>query len=237
MSRDLHDGFTSAIIAEPADDGLRLIYADFLEENGEPEHGEFIRVQCELAKLLCHQPEQDDEDLPRTSDSMWCNDSDCQHCHGRGKALRRREGDLFANASPDQDKWAGEAHQLMTPGKEWTDYLPWFRRGLVAEISCGLVTWCGAECRACIDGQSIVTAFKRCPRCHGTGRVNAHADRLVESAPIEVVRFTTQIDQNIIQLLAKRWPKIKFFGPDGVLLVTGRAGTASADAPLTTTQP
>jgi uncharacterized protein (TIGR02996 family) len=41
----------AAIIDQPADDGLRLIAADFLEENGEPERAEIIRVQCELAKL------------------------------------------------------------------------------------------------------------------------------------------------------------------------------------------
>jgi uncharacterized protein (TIGR02996 family) len=40
--------FLQAILANPDDDTLRLIYADWLEERGDP-RGEFIRVQIELA--------------------------------------------------------------------------------------------------------------------------------------------------------------------------------------------
>lgn len=43
-------GFLQAIIENPDDDGLRLIYADWLEERGDP-RGKFIRVQCQLAHL------------------------------------------------------------------------------------------------------------------------------------------------------------------------------------------
>jgi uncharacterized protein (TIGR02996 family) len=39
----------TAILANPDDDAPRLIYADWLDENGQPERAEFIRVQCELA--------------------------------------------------------------------------------------------------------------------------------------------------------------------------------------------
>ncbi len=45
--------FLQAIIETPADDTPRLVYADWLEERGQPgdaERAEFIRVQCELAK-------------------------------------------------------------------------------------------------------------------------------------------------------------------------------------------
>jgi uncharacterized protein (TIGR02996 family) len=47
-----HDeAFLQAVLANPNDDGVRLIYADFLEEHGQPERAEFIRLQCTLAKL------------------------------------------------------------------------------------------------------------------------------------------------------------------------------------------
>jgi uncharacterized protein (TIGR02996 family) len=39
----------SAIIADPDNDTPRLVYADRLEKQGDP-RGEFIRVQCELAR-------------------------------------------------------------------------------------------------------------------------------------------------------------------------------------------
>jgi uncharacterized protein (TIGR02996 family) len=38
-----------AIWAEPDDDAPRLVYAEWLEENGQSERAEFIRVQCVLA--------------------------------------------------------------------------------------------------------------------------------------------------------------------------------------------
>jgi uncharacterized protein (TIGR02996 family) len=44
------DAFLQAIRENPADDGPRLIYADWLEERGDP-RAEFIRVECELARL------------------------------------------------------------------------------------------------------------------------------------------------------------------------------------------
>src|SRR5207248_1002882 len=41
----------AAIWAEPHDDTPRLVYADWLDENGQSERAEFIRLQCELARL------------------------------------------------------------------------------------------------------------------------------------------------------------------------------------------
>lgn len=38
------------ILEVPGDDAARLVYADWLQENGQPERAEFIRVQVELIK-------------------------------------------------------------------------------------------------------------------------------------------------------------------------------------------
>jgi uncharacterized protein (TIGR02996 family) len=46
-----HEGFLGAIFAAPDDDLSRLAYADFLEENGEPDRAALIRIQCQLAAL------------------------------------------------------------------------------------------------------------------------------------------------------------------------------------------
>jgi uncharacterized protein (TIGR02996 family) len=43
-----------AIIAHPDEDTPRLIFADWLQENGQPERAEFIRVQIELSRLPDH---------------------------------------------------------------------------------------------------------------------------------------------------------------------------------------
>src|SRR5262249_3447796 len=43
-------GFLNAILDAPDDDTVRLVFADWLEEHGNPERADFIRVQCELAR-------------------------------------------------------------------------------------------------------------------------------------------------------------------------------------------
>jgi uncharacterized protein (TIGR02996 family) len=45
-----HDALLAAVCAAPDDDLPRLVYADWCEENGQPERAEFIRVQIELTK-------------------------------------------------------------------------------------------------------------------------------------------------------------------------------------------
>ncbi len=62
--------FLAAITDRPDDDLPRLVYADYLDEHGDPARAEFIRLQCELAEL------------PRTDE--------------RFPALREREAELFA---------------------------------------------------------------------------------------------------------------------------------------------
>src|SRR3954452_23480399 len=43
--------FLAAVRAHPDDDAPRLVYADWLDERGDADRAEFIRVQCELAPL------------------------------------------------------------------------------------------------------------------------------------------------------------------------------------------
>ncbi len=49
----------SAIIADPDDDRLRLVYADWLEEHGQRDRARLIRVQIELA----HGPNNADDTI------------------------------------------------------------------------------------------------------------------------------------------------------------------------------
>jgi uncharacterized protein (TIGR02996 family) len=45
------EAFLQAILAAPDDDAPRLVYADWLEEHGQPERAEFIRLQCAMERL------------------------------------------------------------------------------------------------------------------------------------------------------------------------------------------
>lgn len=78
-----------AVLDEPFEDTVRLVYADELEENGERERAEFIRVQCELAQLGCG--EVDPELLKRTD---------------RVGALAQRQRELWR--SPPAGEWFGD---------------------------------------------------------------------------------------------------------------------------------
>jgi uncharacterized protein (TIGR02996 family) len=42
------EGLLQSILAAPDDDGVRLVYADWLDEHGQPERAEFIRAQVAL---------------------------------------------------------------------------------------------------------------------------------------------------------------------------------------------
>src|SRR6516164_5178059 len=70
------DSFLQAIIDNPDDDAPRLVYADWLDEHGDPERAEFIRVQCALAASTAG---------------------------GRGREFEMREVELLAR---HQEEWA-----------------------------------------------------------------------------------------------------------------------------------
>jgi uncharacterized protein (TIGR02996 family) len=67
----------AAVLADPGDDAPRLVYADWLDEHGQPDRAEFIRVQCELIGTPVWDP--------------------------RRPGLERREADLLAE---HQIEWA-----------------------------------------------------------------------------------------------------------------------------------
>src|ERR1044072_8337618 len=65
-------GLLAAIWEDSADDVPRLVYADWLEDTGEPAQvarGEFIRVQCELAKIAVDDPR--DTALQAREKQLW----------------------------------------------------------------------------------------------------------------------------------------------------------------------
>jgi uncharacterized protein (TIGR02996 family) len=92
--------FLAAITSDPEDDGVRLIYADWLEEHGQPERAEFIRVQCEL------EPLREDYDSERAD------------------VLRNRERELLEYFSP---KWNQEHERVF--GERAPNIAFTFRRG------------------------------------------------------------------------------------------------------------
>jgi uncharacterized protein (TIGR02996 family) len=52
------DALLDDIRRHPDDAAPRLVYADWIEENGEPERAEFIRTQCALARMEADDPDR-----------------------------------------------------------------------------------------------------------------------------------------------------------------------------------
>jgi uncharacterized protein (TIGR02996 family) len=103
----------AAVLANPDDDLPRLIFADWLDEHGEPDRGEFIRVQVELSKWQAEHPDCFDEPLPA-----------CSRCR-RILALRSRERELFRG---EWDEELGAFASTENPATVW-------RRGFVASVA------------------------------------------------------------------------------------------------------
>jgi uncharacterized protein (TIGR02996 family) len=188
----LPDPFVRAIIASPYDDLPRLIAADWLEERGQVERAEFIRVQVARS-----------------------NGSDVSF------ETRQREGRLWIDhASTGPNPWfPGIAHATGGPKDEFR--FQFFNRGgaavvsrgFISRIECTLAQFMGGVCERCggrgmsyildKDGRRIgggVSTWsgptrggwpiQDCPDCNGTGRTPGLVDTLFWCQPIEAVTIT-----------------------------------------------
>jgi uncharacterized protein (TIGR02996 family) len=122
------------IIAHPQDDAPRLIYADFLEDEGEPDRAEFIRVQVELATT----PPCKAEKLHRAG-GLYPGHG-CRCCD-----LRRRELELFNWRN--LEAWGWHFWQRNCLDRAELNALPsdimgvLCRRGFPSVIRCSLTDW------------------------------------------------------------------------------------------------
>jgi uncharacterized protein (TIGR02996 family) len=106
------DGFISAIAENVYDDTPRLVCADWLEEHGDPDRAEFIRVQCEL------EPMRDRYEIDRAAE------------------LHRRENELLGE---HQKEWLG---MMPEGWADWrTRVQVEFHRGFVDTVSMNVGTF------------------------------------------------------------------------------------------------
>lgn len=94
---DEEKAFLKAVCWNPADDAPRLIYADWLEEHGQAERAEFIRLQIELERLKFVPPTSDNY----IADVMSYRKLAATHevLHGeRNKQINARIDDLVKTA-------------------------------------------------------------------------------------------------------------------------------------------
>jgi uncharacterized protein (TIGR02996 family) len=111
----LEEVFLRDILENPDDDAVRLIYADWLMERGDP-RGEFIHVQCQLAR----------SEGPLADWEAWAD------LAARQTALRQREKELLERHG---EEWARPIRRFATDCE--------FRRGFVETVAMTVAVFVG----------------------------------------------------------------------------------------------
>jgi uncharacterized protein (TIGR02996 family) len=107
-----------AILDQPKEETPRLVYADWCDENGQPERAEFIRVQVTIARWGTTPPADAEEWVRRERELRWA--------HGL--------------------KWALPATEVHHSGPTGVGpsaghILGFFSRGFVSHVSCSWPDW------------------------------------------------------------------------------------------------
>ena len=157
-------GFLAAILDSPDDDTPRLVYADWLEENGQEARAEFIRVQCELARL---------EGYECKCGGLFACAGCARFIHRGGNSLRRRERELLADPA-------------VTPAQPHVSAVTW-RRGFVESITCTAADW-HRHGKAILAAQPV-----REVRLHAIDlEERVGIDCVVEGAELRIARYENQ---------------------------------------------
>ncbi len=139
MTATIADGnlLLAGIIEHPEDDDRRLIYADWLEEDGQDDRAEFIRVQVELAGLGDECPDRQTLDVTNTEIEQSIIGVNCGRCRWCVLAMRD-SGLLLVN----QEQWIGKATLLglVDVGESISERIT-FRRGFVESVRCAWGSW------------------------------------------------------------------------------------------------
>lgn len=127
-----------AIKSNPDDDLPRLALADLLEEGGESDRAELIRVQIAFHQSRC-------QSKPESSDAhrYFCDDSDCQHCNLDSRAsdlLQMRDVAMgwIRIEDSNESRWVGSSRFLGSADPEnWAFWV----RGFVDSVGCSIDDW------------------------------------------------------------------------------------------------
>jgi uncharacterized protein (TIGR02996 family) len=176
------DAFLRQILAHPFDDGPRLVYADRLDERGDP-RGEFIRAQVELARWGYDGPL-----TIRTARLQAASHQPAQH------SLVDRAARLLSECAT---AWCQDLGVDAATAYEWG-----WSRGFVAAVTLTAAQFFGGPCERCdetgciLDPKSGEQFYDPCPACRdpetgeSTGRVEGLAAALFRAAPVTEVRLS-----------------------------------------------
>ena len=191
-----------AVLVSPEDDAPRMVYADWLDENGQEVRAEFIRVQIKLAALPKWVNDLSAEDIYGLA--PLSGDSPSRIAFERREALERRQQELWLPGA-----YGAHSHPIgpgvtavlspIFPGRLPSDRVAVYRRGFVDLIECPLAAFLGGPCRSC-DGGFVWDVYDsdrnppgrrevHCSICKGVGRVPGLATSLFTTHPITEVHL------------------------------------------------
>lgn len=190
------EALLAAIIATPDDDTARLVYADWLDENEQPERAEFIRAQVRLGVL--------------------------ERANPRERQLKPNDPAKLVRAlTPEEHRLEKRADELSgAHGEEWVPRVSalWdWHRGFVRALTCGGADWVTRGDEICAAHPVTQVTVTTLPETDGdedeiwfTGDPRAvriaHVDALAEQTAEE------RADHNSMAALMRcRWRGVKSF--------------------------
>lgn len=147
------DPFLRAIEENPDDPDTHLVFADWLEDQGDPAAGRYHRERGLILPIL-NDPDDDslrlkyaevldqnhwDEDRAafirvQVELAKWTDGDGYMPMGLNRERLREREQSLFQQ-SPATHQWFGPALHLVPAGAIWYGFLPWWRRGFIHSVA------------------------------------------------------------------------------------------------------
>lgn len=188
-----------AVLASPADDLPRLVYADWLDEKGSGyDHviAEFIRVQCELARLGV------------TGDPIGDKRAAVRATGFRERALWQEYGSSgYVIRPPDMIPFRKLLYVDWRTNQSTAVSQAEYRRGFVAEIRLPMASLMGSECERCNGSGRVryyhpveIEGVDDCPACVGEpfpGRVGGAMRGIFRTHPVTAVRLTDKSPEEV----------------------------------------
>jgi uncharacterized protein (TIGR02996 family) len=204
--------FLRAILEDPASDLPRLVWADRLDERGDP-RGEFVRVQCELARWPC--------ECDTSEERIYHNECRCKEMGELQRRERKLLREYWWQWNPVAIPYPSTCANFGRPPVPAPAVTVEFRRGLVGSVTLTAAQFFGGPCEKCGGLGQMLPALERpsrrkCRACRGTGRVEGLAAALFRAAPITEVRLSDKRPLAVTgsQNYVRWWDGLMHDGPD-----------------------
>lgn len=162
----------AGIIQNPADDLPRLVLADWLDEHGQHDRAEFIRVQCEIERL-----------------KRECTAH--RTLQRKVTRLKKRERELYDLGAAVVLE---ESH--LRPGDDVSGIQWGFVRGFVHTVRCRYADWLSGKCETCngrgrlLDNGNGGSDRWPCGVCQAKGTLSGFGADVVRLHPVGYVQIT-----------------------------------------------